>query len=591
MGFLKFKKIRLNEMNIGKRLVLLFSLITILFVLNIVFNVGGSFFIESENEIMYEQCLKGATQLIEGDRDAYQSNIAMCLAMDYARLGDKEKMERELLSCRSNLDQVNDERYAPFHKIFSPDGVFLFPVQDSVYEASFQTLSSITDTLIMYMHTGKEAKASKLYHAKYDTYFSIMRKQLDILTEKTLELAYQQNQSIHSVTIVVRWLTTGVFLLVLSVLIVGAIAVTKSIVVPLKSVVSHTQDIASGKLFISIKPEGNDELNKVQVSMLHMLDSLRSIVDKIRSKADELAFTSRQFNETSQQIATGANQQAASTEEVSASMEEISASTRQNTENAKMTESIAVRVSSEIESVSRAVTDTVNSMQIIVDKISIIDEIAERTDLLAVNAAIEAARAGEFGKGFAVVANEVRKLAENSQVAAKEIDAISKSSVETALRSGKMLEELVPQVNKTTSLIQEIAASSTEQEVGINQVNTAINELSKVTQANSASAEEMASSSSELQQHTKDMADSIKFFMLSKDSNTQLNMLKEEASKLLTKIASMENENDQDADIQNHRSSAKNYMKETKEEGGGVKERKETSLAIKMDDDDEYEKF
>lgn len=584
MKIARLKKIKLNELNIGKRLGYLFGVIGLLFVINMTFNTIGSYLIEKENEIMYHQCLKGATQLIEGDRDAYQSNLALCLALEYASTNHSDKINAELESCKSNLIQVNEERYLAFKNIFSKDGIFIFSEQDSIYNSAFKELSAVTYEVIQLIEENRIEKADELYHSQYDQHFSTMRDQLDILTEKTLALASEQNASISNITVFVRTLSIVIFLIVLFILIGGAMMVTRSITRPLSQAVEHTQNISEGKLYMDIIPEGKDEISKVQDSMSHMIESLRDIVSKIREKSNDLNYTSKQFNETSQQIASGANEQAASTEQISASMEEISASTRQNTENARMTEGIALKVSGELATVSQAVSETVKTMQEIVDKISIIDEIAERTDLLAVNAAIEAARAGEFGKGFAVVANEVRKLAENSQTAAKEIDSISKSSVETALRSGQMLQDLVPQINRTTNLIQEIAAASTEQDAGITQVNTAIAELSKITQSNSASAEEMAASSNELQDHTKEMADSIRFFLLSEDSNSQLEVLKDEASKLLQKIASMESAPTE------HKAQSK-----TEKSKGKTTPRKEDSgketVKINMETNDEFESF
>lgn len=540
MSFFGIKSLKLNEIKIGKRLTLVFALIGILYMGNVAFNTIGTYRIENENEKMYSKCLIGSNELVEGDRDAYQSNLALLIAIDYVNQGLFEKSKHELKVCKENIIQVDEERYATFKEIYSTNGVFDFPVQDSLYQMHFAKWAIITDSLIGLVSRRQIREAEKLYYSEYDAHFAGTRKQLDILTDLVLDQAKLQNIDIHEVTSWVRISSLIFFLVVLFVLILGAIAVTSSIVQPLTETAVLTKNIAEGILYLDSNPKGNDEINMMQISMQQMINSLRDTVFKIQEKSEELTYTSDQFSEASQQIASGANQQAASAEEISASMEEISATVRQNSENSRMTESIALKVSAEMIEVSLAVSKTVESMQAIVEKISIIDEIAERTDLLAVNAAIEAARAGEFGKGFAVVANEVRKLAENSQQAAKDIDAISKSSVDTALKSGLMLQNLVPEFKKTTSLIQEIAAATGEQDAGLSQINTAILEFSKVTQSNSASAEEMAASSVELKKHASELADSVSFFVLSQDSSSQLDNLKEEASKLLSKIAAME---------------------------------------------------
>jgi methyl-accepting chemotaxis protein len=151
-------------------------------------------------------------------------------------------------------------------------------------------------------------------------------------------------------------------------------------------------------------------------------------------------------------------------------------------------------------------------MKQIASKISIVEEIARQTNLLALNAAIEAARAGEHGKGFAVVASEVRKLAERSQTAAGEISKLSKSSVEVAEKAGSMLTKLVPDIQKTSELVQEISASSKEQAGGADQINGAIQQLNKVIQQNAGAAEEMASTAEELSSQAEQLQGTISFF-------------------------------------------------------------------------------
>ncbi|MBF0559572.1 MAG: hypothetical protein HQL08_12430, partial [Nitrospirae bacterium] len=182
---------------------------------------------------------------------------------------------------------------------------------------------------------------------------------------------------------------------------------------------------------------------------------------------------------------------------------------------AQQTEKIAVKSADDAREGGRAVDETVNAMKDIANKISIIEEIARQTNMLALNAAIEAARAGEHGKGFAVVASEVRKLAERSQTAAGEISKLSGSSVEIAEKAGDKLKNLVPAIQKTAELVQEISAASREQDAGASQINNAIQQLDKVVQQNASAAEQMAASSEELSGQAEQLQTAIEFFKVS----------------------------------------------------------------------------
>jgi methyl-accepting chemotaxis protein len=272
------------------------------------------------------------------------------------------------------------------------------------------------------------------------------------------------------------------------------------------------EEIANGNL--TLKFDAQRKRIGIYGAIIQLTEQLKSIMTKIMEGAESVTSASMQMSATSQQMSQGSQEQAASAEEISSSMEEMAANIQQNTDNAQQTEKIALKASDDIKEGNTAVGQAVDSLKKIAEKIGIIGEIARQTNLLALNAAVEAARAGDHGKGFAVVAAEVRKLAERSQTAAEEINGLSSSSVSIADRSGRLLEQIVPNIQNTAKLVQEIAASSTEQNSGANQINNAIQQFNQVIQQNAAGAEEIASSSEELSAQAESLKDTIAFFKL-----------------------------------------------------------------------------
>ncbi len=287
---------------------------------------------------------------------------------------------------------------------------------------------------------------------------------------------------------------------------------SRSITAPLSEAVAVSNRLAGGDLTVDIRATGRDETGLLLGAMKEMVDKLRTVVVDVKNASDNVASGSEQLSAGAQQMSQGTTEQAASTEEASSSIEEMNATIRQNADNAMQTEKIALKSSSDAQESGRAVNDAVIAMKQIAEKISIIEEIARQTNLLALNAAIEAARAGEHGKGFAVVAAEVRKLAERSQTAAAEIGQLSGSSVEVAERAGSMLAKLVPDIQKTAELVQEISASSKEQAGGADQINGAIQQLNQVVQQNAGASEEMASTAEELSSQADQLRNTIAFF-------------------------------------------------------------------------------
>ncbi len=273
-----------------------------------------------------------------------------------------------------------------------------------------------------------------------------------------------------------------------------------------------TEELSKGNLTVEAKARSDEDT--VMKSFRKMLEELRSVVSNVVMGANNVAEASQEMSSSSEQISQGATEQASSAEEASSSMEEMAANIKQNADNANQTEQIAIKAAEDAKEGGLAVAQTVTAMKEIAGKISIIEEIARQTNMLALNAAIEAARAGDHGKGFAVVAAEVRKLAERSQNAAKEISEQSGASVEVAEKAGEMLKAIVPAIQKTAGLVQEINAASNEQNTGAEQINRAIQQLDQVIQQNAGAAEEMSATSEELSSQAAQLQELISFFRL-----------------------------------------------------------------------------
>ena len=272
--------------------------------------------------------------------------------------------------------------------------------------------------------------------------------------------------------------------------------------------------VAEGVLNVQISVDRKDEIGELQGAMARTVSNLTNIIGEVRTAASNLNNAADQVSATAQSLAQASSEQASNVESTTASMEQMGASIAHNTDNAHTTDNMAAKAASEAVATSDAVTRTVQDMRSIASKISIIDDIAYQTNLLALNAAIEAARAGIHGKGFAVVAAEVRKLAERSQVAAREINELSASSVEQAESALQRLSTMVPSINQTSSLVQEIASASSEQSAGVGQINIAMGQLSNATQQNAAASEQLAATAEELGAQAQQLQQTMTFFRL-----------------------------------------------------------------------------
>lgn len=316
---------------------------------------------------------------------------------------------------------------------------------------------------------------------------------------------------------------TVVLLIVLG---IGGLLIANSIVIPLNRVVLTAERVAAGNLSCEITIHGRDEVARVLVAMQAMVHQLRMIVTNVIDSTDQVGLSAEQIARENADLSQRTEEQAAALEETAASMEQLTATVRNSADNASQANNLAMLARDQAEQGGRVIEKTVlamtaihNSNQKIADIISIIDEIAFQTNLLALNAAVEAARAGEQGRGFAVVASEVRKLAQRSADAAKEIKQLITDSVKKVEdggrlveQSGHTLEQIVTAIKKTSDIVAEMAAATREQASGIEQVNKAITQMDQVTQQNAGLVAQAANASQSINYQASQLQQLMNFF-------------------------------------------------------------------------------
>ncbi len=283
---------------------------------------------------------------------------------------------------------------------------------------------------------------------------------------------------------------------------------------PIVKGVEFAKSISSGNLNAQLTIDQNDEIGDLAESLSIMAAKLTKIISEVIQSSDAIAESSMDLLNSSVKLADGANNQAASAEEISTSMELVLSRIQQNTQNAQETEKIALQAAKGIQVGNESTRALIQSMNDIVQKISIVGEIAKQTNLLAINASIEASRYGMQGKGFAVVAAEIKKLAEKSQLAAKEIDELSNQGLFHARETGNILVDIIPDIEQTAILVKQIAASSLEQKISSEEINAGIQQLNKVTQQNAGSSFEMSINSNTISKQAENLKQLITYFKI-----------------------------------------------------------------------------
>lgn len=536
----------LSNWKIGKRLTLAFTITLLL--IGIV--AGAGFWGLSQMVGTMNAILNGDAKMMEyaADLESHTLNLRRFEKDVFLNVSDKEKVREYAAKWQDAQREAADdvERLTKLVSREDADAIRTMRTDLATYTTGFEgVLRGINENTI----TTADAANEAISRYKDDirrldaTAAEFARKNVEAMNAKGATVLEAERRTRTAMWVICIAGVIIVFFL--------TIAITRSITAPILEVVELAKKLAEGQNDFDVPARGNDETGMLLAAMKKMVDSngqmiaaasgiasgdlrvrvtprsdrdalgqalsnminkLTEIITEVRSGASALTVASTQVSSSAQSLSQGTSQQASSVEETTSSLQQMSASITQNAENSGQMESMAVKGTADVDESAQAVRQSVEAMSRIAEKISIIEEIAYQTNLLALNAAIEAARAGEHGRGFAVVATEVRKLAERSQTAAKDIGGLAKSSVDVAQRSGRLLTDLVPTIRRTADLVREVAAASNEQSAGVSQINKAMTLVDQVTQRNASASEELASTAEEMAAQAEALQQTISFF-------------------------------------------------------------------------------
>jgi len=497
-----------GNMKIRDRLVVLLAALTLPMLLITYFGDRGMNMIQERLGVVYEHRTLPLVTLngVTSDFGRVRTNSVLMIA------APNEEIRQESLKFGKEAREALLREWQDYHAtIITAEGRRL---ADNAW-AAIQSYLGTVDTGERMVNSADKSRLPQLMAGEWRDSFLQATKALNDVVQFQARMADEEYKSAGEQYTATRTQNLALAAVALIAGVILAVLIIQSITKPVTAIVGSLLEMA--KLNLAIEIDGHarkDEIGTMARAMKSMLDALTTVVHDLTSASQNVAAGSEELSASADTLSQGANEQASATEEASASMEEMAANIKQNAENAATTEKIARQSAIDAQSSGDAVRQAVKAMQTIAEKIVIVQEIARQTDLLALNAAVEAARAGEHGRGFAVVASEVRKLAERSQAAATEISALSGETVDAAANAGQMLGKLVPDIQRTAELVEEITAACREQDIGASQVNTAIQQLDKVTQQNAAAAEETSATSVELASQAEQLQTTIGYFTI-----------------------------------------------------------------------------
>ncbi|MBK3519576.1 methyl-accepting chemotaxis protein [Carboxylicivirga marina] len=479
-----------NKLKVGTTLAVGFAIVIVTFLIVSIFAINRMDVLSDLTSKLYKHPYAVSNAVLSIERDI----VKMHRSMKDVALAHDESGIRKASRLVDDFEQDVYKRFDIIEERFLGKDEMWMNAKDM-----FRDWKPIRNEVIELMREGQRLEAAEITKGKGARHVEALNASIKELANFAANKAIEFDSNATDVRAFSFRLIYSLIALAIIFGIILAIMITRTITGQLgcepAEAVEVARSLTEGDLTYEFPHNSN---NGLYGYLRKMFERQKEVVTAIIVSSQNVSSASSQLNGGAQEISNGVNTQAASSEEVSTSMEEMVANIQQNTENALKTKDISVASSQAIESVTQASQNSMDAVKDINAKINIVVEIAEKTDLLAINAAVEAARAGDEGRGFAVVAAEVRKLAERSQMAANEIVTLAERGLQTTVESNDKLTAIVPNITETTRLVEEIATASKEQEIGANQVNNAVQQLSNVTQQNASSAEEMASSAEEL---------------------------------------------------------------------------------------------
>ena len=496
----------MNKLSISAKLYLLAGIVAVIIIGIGIVGIVSLNKINNSLEITYAERVLPITQLKEV-ADAFSINIIQ--STNKLRNGNFSwEQAASVIDSAQAIINSNWNAYSQIPK--KGKELELFNKTDTLIKA---TVSMIKD-LVKIVHSKDTAGLD--YYVIYDLYPNI-----EPIYKKSEELLAIQIAGAHDKYIAGKQTFTGASIFFIIIVLIGCVLSILSsffIIASVRKSLAQANEvidkITKGDLTANITVSVEDEIGKMLRNMQTMVHQLRETLSLVNDNSNLVSKASQQLLIESQQVSQGASEHASSIEEVSSSIEEMVSNIQQNTDNAKQTEKISTESAKNIEKVGLASNESLKMIKTIAEKINVINDIAFQTNLLALNAAVEAARAGDHGRGFAVVASEVRRLAEHSKNAAGEIDILSKQSVIATEEAEKLIEKIIPDIKRTSQLIQEITEASNEENSGADQINAVVQSLNQITQKNASSSEQVSQNAAELQNLAQELNRAVAFFKI-----------------------------------------------------------------------------